>query len=96
MAAAMVANTVKLVWLVVTLPLAYQAYGILGAIIAVAAGDIIRYMPMLFGQVRERFSFARQDFATTVLLFGLFGLWFLLRDYLGLGSPFDTYAASGD
>jgi O-antigen/teichoic acid export membrane protein len=83
------ANALKLGWLLVGLPVAFAAYGILGAVTVVAIADVSRYFPILFGQIRERFSFGVQDLITTLVVFGLIGLWEWLRWGFGFGTSFD-------
>jgi len=84
------ANGLKLSWLLVGLPLGFAAYGPLGAVFVVAASDLFRYVPIFVGQVRERFSFGAQDFAATVVAFGLFGIWEWVRLISGFSTLFGT------
>jgi O-antigen/teichoic acid export membrane protein len=84
------ANTVKFIWLIVALPAGFVHYGFLGAIVVVAAADFWRYFPILVGQFRERFSFAMQDFVSTLTMFALIGLWEWIRWQAGLGTSFDS------
>jgi O-antigen/teichoic acid export membrane protein len=74
--------------LLIGLPLTFVKYGLVGAIIFVVVSEIVRYVPLLIGQIRERFSFLMQDLAMTLLLFGLIGLWEWLRMASGLGISF--------
>ena len=57
----------------------------LWVVVAVAISDIWRYLPVLVGQVRERFSFAAQDLFITVAAFAFVALWEWLRWTIGLG-----------
>ena len=77
------------------LPLAFIKYGIFGAIIFVVVSEISRYVPLLIGQVRERFAFVVQDLAITLFMFGLVGLLEWLRWALGLGTSFGNLLATG-
>ena len=79
---------VKLGLLLVGLPLTFIKFGIVGAIIFVAVSEVLRYVPLLIGQARERFSFAMQDFLTTGLMLGLIVLLEWLRFALGFGNSF--------
>jgi O-antigen/teichoic acid export membrane protein len=83
-----IANSIKLAYLVVALPLSFTNYGVLGAVVVVAASDVLRYLPILIGQIRERFSFGFQDLCFTVIMFMLiaFGEW--LRWLAGFGTSF--------
>ena len=80
----------KFAVLLIGLPLAFIEYGIVGAIIFVVVSEIFRYVPLLIGQTRERFSFVGQDLATTLLMLALVLFWGWLRSALGLGTSFDS------
>ena len=83
-------SALKLGWLLVGLPIGYAQYGFFGVILVVAFSDLFRYTPILFGQVRARFSFSMQDILMTIVMFGLFGFFVLLRWLLGFGFAFDN------
>ena len=85
-----ISNMVKLGWLLVGLPFGYATYGFFGVIVVVAASDIFRYLPIYIGQIRARFSFGGQDLLTSLVMFGLFGVFVWLRWYLGFGVAFDN------
>jgi O-antigen/teichoic acid export membrane protein len=87
---AAIANSLKLVFLVIGLPLATTSYGLLGGVIVVASADLCRYMPILVGQVRERFSFGKQDLVITLALLAAIAGMEYLRWAVGLGTSFDT------
>ena len=78
-------NALKLGWLLVGLPVSYAWHGFFGVILVVAVSDLFRYIPILIGQIRNRFSFGMQDLLMTVVMFGLFGFFVWLRWSLGLG-----------
>lgn len=80
------ANSLRLGYLAVGLPSAFFAFGVLGAIAVVATSDLFRYGFILYGQIRERFTFGRQDAAATVLLLGFTAAWMAARWWLGYGS----------
>ena len=81
-------NALKLIWLVVGLPVSFTFYGFFGVILVVAASDFLRYIPILIGQIRIRFSFGMQDLLMTSIMFGLFALFVWLRWSAGLGIAF--------
>ena len=81
-------SAVKFGLLLIGLPLAFLKYGIVGAIIFVVVSEVLRYVTLSIGQVRERFSFVAQDLAITLSMLGLVGLWEWLRSALGLGTSF--------
>jgi O-antigen/teichoic acid export membrane protein len=85
-----ISNGLKFIFLLIGLPLSVEVYGLVGGIAVIALVDLVRYLPMLIGQKRERFSFARQDVLITLAMFLLTGLWELLRFALGLGTSFDS------
>ena len=85
------ASAVKFGLLLIGLPLAFIKFGMFGAITFLVVSEISRYVPLLIGQVRERFSFVLQDLATTLFMFGLIGLLEWLRWALGLGTSVGIY-----
>jgi len=83
-------NGAKFAFLIVGLTVGVSRFGILGGVVVVAAADIWRYFPLLVGQIREQFSFARQDLLTTVIVFGLIALWEWLRWTAGFHTSFSS------
>jgi O-antigen/teichoic acid export membrane protein len=82
--AASFSNGAKLVWLVVALPLAVSVYGMVAAIAAISASDVVRYLATIPQQRRASFAFLGQDAAATAILFGVIGLVALARSALNL------------
>jgi O-antigen/teichoic acid export membrane protein len=82
------ANSLKFVFLIIGLVLGVRFYGILFGVMVVASADVFRYIPILVGQKRERFSFAMQDFLMTLAMLSLAGVWEWLRWIMGLGTSF--------
>jgi O-antigen/teichoic acid export membrane protein len=78
------ANSAKLVWLVVALPLAFGAHGMVAAILAIAASDMVRYVATVPEQRHAGFSFLLQDAAATATFFAIIGLVALARVWLEL------------
>jgi O-antigen/teichoic acid export membrane protein len=87
------ASSVKFGFLLVGLPWSVARHGILGGVMVVAISDLWRYVPLLIGQVRERFSFGRQDALATLGLFGLIVFWEWLRWSLGFGTSLESFPA---
>lgn len=85
------ANAAKFAFLLLGLTLGVARYGVAGGVVAVAVSDLCRYVPVLVGLVRERFSFGRQDAVATLVLFGLVAFWEWLRWSAGLGTSLDTF-----
>ncbi len=83
-------NGVKLAYLVVVVPLMFSRFGMLGAVVAMALSDLVRYVPLLAGQLRERLSFVRQDAVATLIFLAALAAMTAGRLYSGLGTPFDT------
>jgi O-antigen/teichoic acid export membrane protein len=88
------ANSGKFGFLLFGLPLSVSHFGVAGGVLVVAISDLGRYIPMLIGQIRERFSFGRQDALATVAVFGLIALWEYLRWVAGFGTSFDAFPIS--
>ena len=86
-----ISNGLKFIFLLIALPLSVEVYGLVGGIAVIAVVDLVRYLPILIGQKRERFSFARQDVLITLAMFLLTGLWELLRFALGAGTSFNSF-----
>ena len=77
------ANSAKLVWLVVSLPLAMAGQGMVAAIAAISLSDAVRYVATVREQRRGQFSFLRQDASATALLITVAGIAILVRQALG-------------
>jgi O-antigen/teichoic acid export membrane protein len=85
-----ISNGSKFVFLMVGLWLGVKFFGILGGVTVVALGNLCGYIPILVGQVRERFSFAMQDFLVTLGMFALVAFWEWVRWVAGFGTSFDS------
>jgi O-antigen/teichoic acid export membrane protein len=85
-----VSNSAKLAFLLIALPLMVKTFGLLGGVLVVASADLCRYIPILIGQRRERFSFGMQDVLLTSAVFVTIGLLQWLRWAAGFGTSFDT------
>ncbi len=83
-------NLVTFVNLCITIPLGYHLKGNLGAVIAVAVGDIPTYVVTNYGLWREGLTCFWQDIQLTVLFVGVLAtlLWCRVA-FLGLGLPID-------
>ena len=84
-------SAVKFGVLLIGLPLAFVKYGFAAAIIVVVISEILRYVPLLIGQVRERFLYVYQDIAMTLCMFALIGLFEWLRFAVGFGTSFGSF-----
>jgi O-antigen/teichoic acid export membrane protein len=86
---AAIANGLRLACLALALPVTFSKLGLAGAIGLIALSDLIRYIPILAGQMSERFTFLVQDMVATFVLVALIALWLWLRIEMGWGTPFD-------
>jgi O-antigen/teichoic acid export membrane protein len=64
---------------IAAIPLAYHFYGMFGAVVAVAAGDLPMYFVTVAGASREGVSTWRQDLAATGIFLAMLGLGLALR-----------------
>jgi O-antigen/teichoic acid export membrane protein len=85
-----VSNGTKLAFLLIGLPIMVRSFGLLGGVAVVALADLCRYVPILIGQRRERFSFGMQDFLLTSAVFLTIALLQWLRWVAGFGTSFDS------
>jgi O-antigen/teichoic acid export membrane protein len=83
-------NGAKLMFLVIGLPVMVGFFGLIGGVVVVALADVARYIPILVGQRREKFSFGMQDLLLTVAVFLIVALLECLRWAFGYGTSFDT------
>lgn len=74
-----VGNAAFCVAVLVAIPVAFHFYGMLGAVIAVAAGDFPLYVVIQYGNHRERVRPLAQDLAMTCLFLALLGSGYLAR-----------------
>jgi O-antigen/teichoic acid export membrane protein len=77
-------NALYSVAVIVGIRVAFAYYGMLGAVIAVAAGDLPLYVVIQFGATRERIKPLRQDFVLTCLFACMIGFCFFLKHVFGM------------
>ena len=65
--------------ILIGIPVAFHYYGLLGAVVAVAAGDLPLYVVTQFGAVRERVRPLRQDGLMTLAFLATLAVLFALR-----------------
>lgn len=80
-------NFARFVALAVGIPIAFNFYQTLGAIVVVAFSDIPLYLVNLFALGKEKLSSAMQDFQATLYFLGLLVGMLSLRYGLGYGLP---------
>ena len=81
-AASTFANVAKFIAYLVAVPLAFQAYGLIAAVLVLSAGEAVKYVTLwVFGR-REHLGFGRDDLVLTIIfLLGIFGF----RELLAAG-----------
>jgi O-antigen/teichoic acid export membrane protein len=62
-----------------SIPLAFHFWGMIGAVVAVAASDFPMYLTILIGASRQRISTWRQDLVMTVIFLSFLGIGFAIR-----------------
>ncbi|WP_331288248.1 MULTISPECIES: oligosaccharide flippase family protein [Methylobacteriaceae] len=84
-----VASCIKLGYLLIGLPLAFQVGGILAALTILVTADMVRYAALLIAQLRTRTGFGAHDLLATAVLLATLLLLTLLREWFSLGTAFD-------
>ncbi|MCX8996221.1 oligosaccharide flippase family protein [Rhizobiaceae bacterium BDR2-2] len=87
---AVIGNSLKLAGLVALTPVASAWMGLPGAIMAISACELFRYLPVVYGQWREQISFVRQDVLVNAALVAFLALFLFVRLETGFGTPFDA------
>jgi O-antigen/teichoic acid export membrane protein len=82
------ANLVYCISLFTLIPLGFHYYGVLGAVGAVAAGDLPVYFVVLYAAYREKVGTFLQDVLMTVAFVVTLACALALRFALGFGQPF--------
>ena len=88
------ANVTRFCVMAVGLYPGYVAAGFAGAIGAMIAGELGRYVFVGWGQRRHGLSFVRQDLAATLAMLAVSALWTLARVQFGFGTSWDMLASS--
>jgi O-antigen/teichoic acid export membrane protein len=64
-----IANAAKLATFIVGVPIAFQYYGLLAALVVLNAGEVVRYVVLWAFSRRQHLAFGRDDLALTILFF---------------------------
>ena len=80
-------NFFRFLFTVICIPLGFNYFGVLGAIIIVAMNDVPFYFAIAFGVSREGLSNISQDIKTTLMFLGILGILIYMRWLLGFGVP---------
>ena len=83
-------NFARFVMIGVGLPLAFNNFGLIGVIIAIAVSDLPLYIVNLYGLWREKLSCFGQDIQATAFFAGILAIFLIIRISLGYGLPIDT------
>jgi O-antigen/teichoic acid export membrane protein len=86
-----ISNGFKFLFLLIGLWFGAKGFGLVGAVVVVALANLCGYIPILVGQIRERFSFGAQDFLATFAVLCLIGVLEWVRWAFGLGTSFDSF-----
>jgi O-antigen/teichoic acid export membrane protein len=82
------ANLVYCISLFTLIPLGFHYYGIVGAVLGVAIGDLPVYFVVLYAAYREKIGVFLQDVLMTVAFVFVLACALALRFALGFGQPF--------
>ncbi|AFY56275.1 membrane protein involved in the export of O-antigen and teichoic acid [Rivularia sp. PCC 7116] len=83
-------NLARFVMIGFGLPLAYYRFGLIGAILAIAFGDLPLYCVNLYGLWREKLSCITQDIQATIFYIAVLALFLYIRYSLGFGIPIQS------
>lgn len=79
-----IANTAKLGFLILGLPLGFQSRGLGGAILVIIMSELVRYIFVFLGARREQFGFLIQEGIATLLMFTIILTLDMVRWTLGI------------
>jgi O-antigen/teichoic acid export membrane protein len=82
-------NSLKLVYMMIGLPIAFSLMGVLGAILVIAFNDLPLYGAVTYGMWREKLAVIEQDIQISLLLIILISLVCTGRYLLGFGFPLE-------
>ncbi|MBE9213311.1 oligosaccharide flippase family protein [Plectonema cf. radiosum LEGE 06105] len=83
-------NLARFMMIGLGLPLVYYSFGLIGAMIVIALGDLPLYFVNLYGLWRERLSCIAQDIQITIFYIAVLALFLYIRYFLGFGIPIQT------
>lgn len=84
-----ISSLCRFILVAATLPIGFYFFGIAGAVIVVASGDVPNRIVQMYGLWREKLLSIKQDVWSTLLFIGLVLLFLSIRAAIGEGSPFD-------
>lgn len=89
------ANLCRFLFNIVGIPLGFDYFGILGAIVVIALNDLPFYLVIMLAVWREGLSSIRQDIKTSLIFIALTCLLLYARWLLGFGLPTDVMHLDG-
>ncbi|MGF1537298.1 MAG: oligosaccharide flippase family protein [Elainellaceae cyanobacterium] len=81
----------KLIYMIILVPLCYRAFGLVGAIGAIALNDILPYSVAAYGLYREELSFLKQDILATAIMILSVAAIALARHVFGFELPISAF-----
>lgn len=82
-----VGNSLKFIYMLISVPTAYHFAGNFGAVLAVALNDIPVYLVTNFGLLKEKLSLLKQDLLATFVLLLFISMLIFIRINTGMGFP---------
>jgi len=83
-------QTAKSIYMFIVPALAFHWFGLVGFIVAVAINDFGLYSTVVYGLLKEKLNFLKQDFSCTFILVVLILIVLTIRNSLGFGYPLDS------
>ena len=80
-------NFARFAIITLAMPLAYQTFGIVGAIVVIAFSDLPLYLTNLYGLWQEKLFCVTQDIQATSFFIAVLILFLAIRNSLGFGFP---------
>ncbi|MDJ0618167.1 MAG: oligosaccharide flippase family protein [Calothrix sp. MO_192.B10] len=80
-------NFARFAIIAIAVPLLFEKFGVVGAVIAIALSDLPLYLTNLYGLWREKLFCFSQDMAATGFFVAVLSLFFVIRNNLGFGFP---------
>ena len=87
-------QTAKSIYMFIVPALAFHWFGLVGFIVAVAINDFGLYSTVVYGLLKEKLNFLKQDFSCTLILVVLIFIVLTIRNSLGFGYPLDSLFTS--
>jgi O-antigen/teichoic acid export membrane protein len=81
------ANVIRFAAMAVVIPTGFALFGLPGALLALPAGELTRYLILMRTQLRLQATFIAQDLIFSFGLALVFSAWIFIRMALGLGLP---------